>query len=64
MSDLWDQEKISKSLESLCEKLIAFAKQMGIGSVVSFKSAGAQDAEPDAAAPARVEAAPGTTKVA
>jgi putative ATP-dependent endonuclease of OLD family len=64
MSDLWDQKKISRSLETLCEKLIAFAKQMGIGSIVSFKSAGVQDAEPDAAAPANVEAAPGTTKVA
>jgi len=60
MSDLWDQKKASKSLETLCEKLMAFAKQMGIGSVVSFTPA----PEPAASAPANVEAAPGTTKVA
>jgi len=64
MSDLWDQKKVSKSLESLCEKLMAFAKQMGIGSVVSFTPAGGHAPEPDVAAPANVEAAPGNTKVA
>jgi putative ATP-dependent endonuclease of OLD family len=51
MSDLWDEKKISKNLETLCEKLLTFAKQMGTGSVVPFASASAQAAVP-AAAPA------------
>jgi len=64
MSDLWDQKKVSKSLETLCEKLMAFAKQMGIGSIISFTPAAGQVPEPNAAAIASVEADPGTTKVA
>jgi putative ATP-dependent endonuclease of OLD family len=36
MSDLWDQNKRSKNLETLCDKVITFTKQMGIGSLVSF----------------------------
>jgi hypothetical protein len=63
MSDLWDQNKKSKNLETLCDKLIGYAKQMGMATVVSF-AAGGQVAEPAVATSANVDAAPGTTKVA
>jgi putative ATP-dependent endonuclease of the OLD family len=56
MSDLWDQKKVSKNLETLCEKLMAFAKQTGIGSIVSFTPADGQTPGP--------AAAPENTKVA
>lgn len=64
MSDLWDQQRISKNLETLCEKLIAFAKQMGIGSVVPFAAATGQAAETAGGASANLEAAPGKTEAA
>jgi len=38
MPRLWDQKKVSKNLETLCDKLIAYAKQMGMGAVVGCRS--------------------------
>jgi putative ATP-dependent endonuclease of OLD family len=62
MSDLWDQNKKSENLEALCESLIAYAKQIGMGSVVSF-AAGSQVAQP-AVATSAVATHPGKTEAA
>jgi hypothetical protein len=59
MSDLWDQKKVSNNLEAVCERIIAFAKQNGIGAVVPFEPVATS-----ASAPAKVEATTGKTEAA